>query len=194
MAKAKRNISGPPDWWLKKVYADPNFRRELDDITKLSRKRPVDWLVVAKHRQHVCELFSISDADINRSRISQIIYLADPRDTSAELVFNPRTRKGAIRFNAFTTRAEILEQWKSFEYQQKELYKISETKRKGPKEPDLIYAIDRARLRGETFYQIYDQYIAGTLPGYLGEPTRFIYYKSLARHYNKFKPGKWGDA
>lgn len=56
-------------------------------------------------------------------------------------------------------------------------------------DPELLYAIHRARRNGETFPHIYDLYQKGELPYYTDKPTnQFSSSKAIENFYNRYKP------
>ena len=60
---------------------------------------------------------------------------------------------------------------------------------KPPDDPELVYAIFKARVRGHTFPQIFGMYRKGTLPSYENKPTNkfsteFDIKKYYSRYYN----------
>jgi hypothetical protein len=66
---------------------------------------------------------------------------------------------------------------------------LKPTKNKPNEDPELVYAIFRARRRGLTFPQIFLQYQKGELELYKDKPTNnFSSDKSLEAYYNRLKP------
>lgn len=91
-----------------------------------------------------------------------------------------------------TTLEQIQKSWNFIKGMRAEFLENSKenTKSKSPQNPELIYAIFKARTRdGLKFSQIFNLYENGKLPGYTGKNTR--QYKSedsLERYYRKYKP------
>lgn len=62
-----------------------------------------------------------------------------------------------------------------------------QSKTKSPEDPELLYAIFKARVRGHTFPQIFDMYRSGTLPAYEDKPTNnFSTEFDIKKYYSKY--------
>lgn len=61
------------------------------------------------------------------------------------------------------------------------------SKIKPPDDPELLYAIFKARVRGHTFPQIFNMYRDGTLPSYENKPTNnFSDEFDIKKYYSKY--------
>jgi len=68
-------------------------------------------------------------------------------------------------------------------------FKTNEERRKRtPENPELIYAVFKARLRGMTYPQIFRLYSEGGLKDYSGSQSQFSHEESLERYYKKYEP------
>lgn len=64
-------------------------------------------------------------------------------------------------------------------------------RRRPPDDTKLVYAVHRARIKGLTFREIFENYQNGTLACYENMPTNnYSSEDSLERYYNKYKPDR----
>ncbi len=100
-----------------------------------------------------------------------------------------------------TNLEDISDRWDSIEMAKKAYFwqwdnKVSKfreykpTSNRAIKDPELLYAIHRARRSGSKFPEIYERYLRRTLPNYVGKPknNKFLSPKSFENFYNTYKP------
>lgn len=169
------------------VYNDPDFIADIAALKDLEKKlgpsRELDEL-----ERDIAGRWLINRHDVFRYRVGEVIPLPYHETTSAQLIIEPFKGEFSIKFQPFTSRAEILEQWAKFENIRAEMFPIRPTKRKPPKRPDLIYAVFKQYHQlNLTFPQIFELYSSGNLPGYNG-PTDLQDEEVLERLYREHNP------
>ena len=99
------------------------------------------------------------------------------------------TGKFTVLLNAGVKKHQLDELWEYMQRRRKLNNIDRQSKLKSPDDPELLYAIFKARVRGKSFPQIFDMYRAGTLPSYEDKPTNnfateFDIKKYYSRYYN----------
>lgn len=178
------NFASARDWHVYFVYNDPDFVAECVALDRMSPQNGY-----AK----IASKYAITPYDVFFFDIRKKLYLSENLKRKGALSFDPSTKKFMLTFDFTITRAEFLEFWDKFSSIQEALTqrKHSNTKkRKPPENPELLYAIFKARSKSNTFSQIFTMYSTGQLPHYLGSTGQFKSEDSLERYYSKYKPGK----
>lgn len=186
-------------WHVYWVINDPEFKKEAFAANDYSRAKY--WKekgIVKRTAEHKSEDQRIVDELRKKYCISQEAldkYWAfdQMRGDFDEPLISSEVDSGSdsivVRFRSDITRDDYVASWNDIQRHLKlHGYKTSNNRRKPPQETKLIYAIFKARQRGNTFNQIFWQYQQGNLPGYSGSSTQFISEDSLERYYRKYKP------
>ncbi|HTB48895.1 MAG TPA: hypothetical protein VK712_02320 [Verrucomicrobiae bacterium] len=100
-----------------------------------------------------------------------------------------RSGKFTVLLKSDIKKHQLQELWEYIQRTRKMNSLDKQSKLKSPDDPELLYAIFKARVRGHTFPQIFDMYRAGTLPSYENKPTNnylteFELKKYYSRYYN----------
>lgn len=82
---------------------------------------------------------------------------------------------------------EIAE-WRSWRFTRNYTPNKSATRRKSPENPELVYAIFKARRHNKKYSEIYVLYSKGKLDNYHGNTSQFNDEESLERYYRKYMP------
>ena len=93
-----------------------------------------------------------------------------------------------------TTLNDIEREWPFIRAMRQDMFASKEnnlttkTRTKSPENPQLIYAIFKARMSGKKFREIYEYYISSNLIGYSGNTNQFTGEDSLERYYRRHMP------
>lgn len=185
---ARGHISKPTsvkDGHLNQVYEDPDFLKEVALIKEAEKRSILSPERQKAARQVLAERYGLSIGDVNLYMLPIVV---ENRTKSTSMGFNPETRQFTITFGLTTTLAEVMTEWRRFSQFRKTLFPIKQTKRKPAENPELLYAMFKARRAGETFRTIFRLYSTGKLPGYNGSVAQFKSEDNLERYYHKYYP------
>jgi hypothetical protein len=193
----KKSLRSGRDLHVSYVYQDPEFREAMDSLNREFNIYPGPHIGstegIGKRMDAIMQLFCIEDSDIDFYIEGKFLPIAVNRDTNYDILFDNNVGIWNIRVKPGITKAEFDEAWNIIEYDKLALHNGRIPKNKPSEEPDLIYAIFKARSRKQplTFREIFELYEKGNLPYYKSEPrSRFKSEDSLERYYNKHKPNK----
>lgn len=92
-----------------------------------------------------------------------------------------------VLLNSNVRKDQLEELWQYMQRRRKINSLIPKSKIKAPENPELLYAIFKARVRGHTFPQIFAMYRDGNLPSYENKPTNnFETEFDLKKYYTKY--------
>lgn len=180
------------DWHIHYVYNDPEFIAEVAALKEIEKKigkkpKPEELQQLEVLRQELATSYAVNPYDIFRFRAGEIIPMTH-ETSNAELHIDPLKKEFSIEFGPYSSRAEIIEQWKIFEQYRATMFPIKPTKRKPPEQPDLVYSIFKA-LKQHTDAEVFELYRTGKLPGYTGSKKQYDTYVDLMHYFNRYKPG-----
>ena len=93
-----------------------------------------------------------------------------------------------------TTLQQIVNDWPFIQEYMTAMFSSTYTKSKSPENPELIYAVFKARAKGLTFTEIFKMYQHGKLKGYKStNTTQYSNEDSLERYYRKYMPKPLGE-
>ena len=165
-------------WHVYYVYKDKDFVKACKAIDKTNEP-------YVRHK--IAKDFSITPWDVFYYETSKIIYLGHNIKRNGEMTFDPKQKKYILKFDFEITKSEFMEYWEMFARIRKTFVGELKVKRKPPENPELIYAIFKARKK-HTFRRIFEMLSNGKLPSYSGSPNQFKSEDALERYYNKYKP------
>jgi hypothetical protein len=129
------------DWHRYLVFNDPEFINAYNSIGQ-------DDQLSTYQKSCAVELlarsFELTTSDMNIFKLSKSIYI-EGRTTGANLEFDPTSGKYSIVFQPDTPLVEIQDELNKFKNLRASLFPIKQSKRKPPHDPELIYAIFKAR-------------------------------------------------
>jgi hypothetical protein len=104
---------------------------------------------------------------------------------------NPTYHENMLYYYALgprTTLQQITNDWGMIQEFIGATYGGTDSKSKSPENPQLIYAVFKARAAGLTFTKIFRQYQDGELLGYKGSTRQYTSKDSVERYYRKYQP------
>jgi hypothetical protein len=173
------------DAHLLQVMADPEFRYAVTAIKEFESRGLSSDEQGQAMRERLAEQYSIPIASLNQVMLPLHI---DPTQKTVELSFETDTGKGTISFDITTSRAELIEEWRNFEAYRRRMFPVKQTRRKPPENPQLLYAIFKARRSGRKFPDIFRAYSAGNLDDYRGSSSQFSDEDSFEAYFHKYYP------
>lgn len=165
---------------LKLVESDPEFIEAFNKLPNYSdetleqyQNLAMEFAVYVEELMHMKHGYKMSDF----SKPYVIVPSAEKDGTVAVFV-DPKA-----------TKQEYLEAWVDVQKLRKSLGTES-TKRKFGEKPELIYAIFRARRKGNTFTEIFHMYKERSLQNYDGPNKQFKDVEELTWYYSRRSPDK----
>lgn len=190
-------------WYLYWLCEDDEFKGRHE---KYSEYFDINWksfefegeeakLIVAygaKLYDDILRDFGISEGEFDA--ISTGLHLQFPFDFPFEIGVNDEEGSISVRIPAGTKRKEYMGAWvviSELLERPKFIKPQSQTRRRirAADDTQLIYAVHKQRLRGETFSAIYRMYQEGSLSAYLDRPTnQFVSQDVFEEYYRRNKP------
>lgn len=186
-------------WWLYWLCEDKEFRKELEDLN--------DWMsdqFDAKDRTYnppkstynkyaeiwdsIKEKYGVTEDEL--AIISTGLHLQYPLDFPFEDPKHASNDSLVIAIPRNIKKAEYIAAWDYInELFNEHNQEITRKRNRASENPELVYAIYKARKRGNTFRKIFEDYQNGVLDCYSREPTLY-YQEALERFYQKYKPDR----
>lgn len=182
MSKASKYINSKlkssKDWHVYWVYQDPEFQKDTNNIKSAIKKR------------QITKKYAISDSDLNFYNIQKLLPGGAIRiNNKSNLTYNAKKGLFSLEFEPSITKAEFLDNWKSFTSTWQLIYNTNnKTRRRAPENTQLIYSIFKARQKQNTFREIFTLYSTGKLECFDGPSSQFKDEESLERYYRKYSP------
>lgn len=174
------------------VYNDPDFYKTVDVIIG-KEKALVAFEKEKEEFKKLAKAFAINLGDIKFFLLKKIVPLKEPLRRRGNLNFNHKTGEFFISFSPDISQKEFMEIWAEFDSIRKSRGFKRISKRRLPEQPELLYAIFKARQnqKGEdkkTFGEIFTEYQEGKLAGYSGNNKQFTDEDVLEDYYHTFYP------
>jgi hypothetical protein len=101
--------------------------------------------------------------------------------------FDDTSNRFIVFLNTNVKKQDVQGLWGNIQTYRKTYGVDKQPKLKSPDDPELLYAIFKARVRGHTFPQIFDMYRSGTLLSYENKPTNnFSTEFDIKKYYSKY--------
>ena len=190
--KAKKDDLRPEprttrDWHVYHVYNDPEFKEALSSLALLE-EHDGDAQKISELTAGIVQYFGLTVGEFRTLQLGELLYL-DPNEKTANLSMDPKSKTGTITFDLLaTTQKEIEELFATVLSIRERNWKVKPVPRRSVGEPNLVYAVFKAKKSGMTFRAISELYVAGKLPGYKGSTTQYADPKLLYRFYSRHKP------
>ena len=175
------------DWHLYHLSRDREFNDTLDEL-EIAIRSNIDDATISDVRSNIAKSNNITLQELGSFEIGRILYL-DTNQKTTELNCDFSTLTATISFDITkTTKAELIEQFDIIEKLRKNVWQTQPKFRTGVRNPELVFAIFKARQKNISFNEIYELYEACELPYYTKKPTQFKDTKQLENFYNLYKP------
>ena len=183
-------LKSSEQWHLYLVYSDPEFVATVENLAEppdspfaegdwrlpykdLSREYKVSYLSVYLFKMHRLEALVLG---------AKLLPAGLVRYNEREGVIEIKARKDIVQ-------QEFYELWKQVDSIKQNELGLKPTKRKPPENPQLIYAIFKAKKSGLTRKQIFNKYKSGELDYYRHKPSiQFDNEYSLDDYYLNYQP------
>lgn len=160
--KQTQGLHTARDWHVYHVFNDKDFAEEFGLYREVERP---NWRALLAQR------WNLLPGDVSYYEIGQILPLAAPKEKRIRTDFNYDTREYSFVFTLDTTKAELLEEWETFDTVRTVLTGVNfsgNQRRRPPQNTELLYATFKALKAGLKFKEIFDLYCDKELPGYKG--------------------------
>lgn len=182
------------------VFNDPEFINEVERLnadfeitaSKFGHKGTAEE--IGKRYEAIIKEFAVNRGDIDFFMAELHKQGSTRRQHRCEIIYNADTNSYTAQLKPDVSKDDLEEAW---QYIQRinGLRKISKTRRRGFDDPQLVYAIFRAKKSGKSFPAIFTLYQEGKLPHYENKPrNQFSSVEYLKRYYYRYSPERGGDS
>ncbi len=165
---------------VKQVESDPEFIKALKKLPELSKDSIEQFENIAMEYAIYIEEIEYIKSGIKMSEFKRP-YVSVGSASNRGTIF--------VFVDSQATKDEYIKAWDKVVEGRIEVG-VKPTKRKQNENPELVYSIFRARIKGYKFSEIFENYKTGKLQNYTGPNTQFDTAEELIWFFSKHNPDK----
>lgn len=186
-----KELKTAKQWHLHWVYLDPEFRKKVAQLKEPPRHIKDKGDSWRQPYQELAEEFCVDYGDVFSFKRNgkQAIVLRAGLVMNGFAFYKKDWDCIQIQVRKDVTKKDFLDLWRQVHHIQKTVLKLKTTRRKAPENSQLLYAIFKARKRGDKYSKIFKDYERGTLKYFEGKSAgQFLAQEDLERYYRKYMP------